>query len=303
MKGPQSYTQEPRDIITSDSGKVFCFNIPEKNINDAVVQSFGAEWKKFHRFSDEEIEGLGNMYFDILSPEIVNPQSYCIDFGCGTGRFTKYLSNKIGFMEAIDPSEAVFTASELLKGINNVRLTQASIDNIPFPDQTFDFGMCIGVLHSVPDPQTALNDCVKKIKKGGYFYLYLYYNLENKGWAFKLLFKVVSVFRKWISALPIPIKKGVCDVIAITVYMPLVLAGRLLSGVGLKKLAQQLPLSTYQNQTFFIMRNDALDRFGTAIEHRFSKNEIEAMMTDAGLDEILFSDQVPYWHAVGRRKS
>jgi hypothetical protein len=47
------------------------------------------------------------------------------------------------------------------------------------------------------------------------------------------------------------------------------------------------------------MRTDALDRFGTRLERRFTKQQIKEMMTNAGLTDIRFSDAVPYWTAVG----
>ena len=50
------------------------------------------------------------------------------------------------------------------------------------------------------------------------------------------------------------------------------------------------------------MRTDALDRFGTRLEQRFTRAEIEAMMRAAGLERIAFSDQAPFWCALGYRK-
>ena len=47
------------------------------------------------------------------------------------------------------------------------------------------------------------------------------------------------------------------------------------------------------------MKTDALDRFGTKLEHRFTKNEILIMMKDCGLKNIKFSDCIPFWVAVG----
>ena len=47
------------------------------------------------------------------------------------------------------------------------------------------------------------------------------------------------------------------------------------------------------------MQTDALDRFGTSLEKRFSRLEIEQMMKDSGLKEIRFSEQEPYWCAMG----
>ena len=50
------------------------------------------------------------------------------------------------------------------------------------------------------------------------------------------------------------------------------------------------------------MRTDALDRFGTRLEQRFTKQQIAQMMEAAGLDNIRFADAVPYWCAVGFRR-
>jgi hypothetical protein len=63
-----------------------------------------------------------------------------------------------------------------------------------------------------------------------------------------------------------------------------------------------IPLSAYRGQSFYTMRTDALDRFGTRLEQRFSREAIQGMMEEAGLHQIVFSDSVPYWCAVGRKK-
>jgi hypothetical protein len=142
---------------------------------------------------------------------------------------------------------------------------------------------------------------VKKVKIGGYFYTYLYYDFENRGRVFKALFSVVNAVRNRTSRLPVKTKKLVCDVLAVTVYLPVVSLGRFFRSIGLRKLAYSLPLAHYQNQTFLWMRTDALDRFGTTLEQRFSRDNIRSMMTNAGLTDITFSNLTPYWHVVGRR--
>jgi hypothetical protein len=50
------------------------------------------------------------------------------------------------------------------------------------------------------------------------------------------------------------------------------------------------------------MRTDALDRFGTRLEKRFTKIQIEEMMLRAGLENINFSNDLPFWCAVGYKK-
>ncbi|WP_258541710.1 class I SAM-dependent methyltransferase [Parvicella tangerina] len=291
----------PRNTLKGRHKEIYEFELPDHNIDDKVVQSFGEEWSKFHQFSQEDIDQLGEMYFDIITDEMVNERTYGFDLGCGTGRWTKVLTSRIGFMEAIDPSDAIYTADELLKNDDNVRLSRASSDRIPFDDETFDFGMSIGVLHHIPDTQKAMRNCVEKVKKGGYFYTYLYYNFEDRGFLFKTLFGIVDGVRQVVSSLSPRLKKFICDIIAIVIYMPLVLLARLFNKVGMDSIAKRIPLYFYHDQSFYIIRNDALDRFGTALEQRFSKQEVITMMKHAGLDDIVVSDGAPYWHAVGKR--
>ena len=47
---------------------------------------------------------------------------------------------------------------------------------------------------------------------------------------------------------------------------------------------------------------DEWERFGTRLEQRFTKNQIRIMMQDAGLTKISFSEENPYWVAVGYRE-
>lgn len=297
------YNQEPQIVINTPNGAIpsFLTKVENANIDESVVKSFGEEWQKFHEFSNEELAEIGDKYFDIVDDKIVDRSSYCIDIGCGTGRWSKYLSGKVGFIEAIDPSDALLVAGNLLKGTDNIRLSRASTDNLPFPDQTFDFGMSVGVLHHIPDTPKALADCVKKIKIGGHFYVYLYYALDNRGFVFRTIFFFVNLLRRIISSLPSGLKRFACDVMAILVYMPVVLVGRFFRAIGMKKFAAKLPLNSYHDRSFFVIRNDALDRFGTKLEQRFSRKQITDMMEKAGLENIVISEKLPYWHAIGRR--
>jgi hypothetical protein len=43
------------------------------------------------------------------------------------------------------------------------------------------------------------------------------------------------------------------------------------------------------------MRTDALDRFGTRLEQRFSKEQIAMMLSTVHLVNIRFSENSPYW--------
>lgn len=296
-----AYNKEPLQIVKGSHKEICIFSTDGTNIDPKVVQDFGEEWLKFQNYSAEEIKSWAISYFDILDDSIVNKNTYALDIGCGTGRWTKYLSGRAGFIEAIDPSNAVLAADYLLGGIQNVRIAKAAVETIPFHDETFDFVMSIGVLHHIPDTQKAMIDCVKKLKKGGYFYVYLYHNFESRGLLFKAIFSFSEGIRKIVSKFPSGLKRFSCDILAVATYMPFVATGRVLNKIGLKTLSAKMPLKDYQNKSFFIIRNDALDKYGTTLEQRFSKEEVITLMQKSGLTNIVISPSSPYYHAIGKK--
>lgn len=294
------YNQPHIDIISVGDKKIHVFKTEGDNIDEETVESFGEEWTKFDAFDAEEIKIAGDQYFDIIPDEYIRDKT-ALDVGCGTGRWTKYLADKAHLVDSIDPSIAVYSAARLLQDKPNVRISKASVDNLPFDDESFDFVFSLGVLHHIPDTAKAMRDSVKKLKRGGHFMVYLYYSFDNRGMLFKLLFTLSNLVRMVISKLPSTLKKIVCDVIAVCVYMPFVLLTKIFKAIGLKNLVKHIPLSYYADKSFNIIKNDALDRFGTPLEQRFSKEEISTMMKNAGLSNIIFSDKEPYWHAAGQK--
>lgn len=293
----------PSQTVEVNTRPVKCYDDLGENIDPVTVRSFGEEWKAFSQFEDEEIRKIGDTYFDIVSADMLGPGMIAADFGCGTGRWTKYMHQRAGAVAAIDPSDAIYVAARLLRDAGNVQLYKASIDNLPFPDHYFDFGFSLGVLHHIPDTQKAMDACVKKVKPGGHFLVYLYYSLDNRGFLYKSLFFLSNLIRRIVSKMPGGLKRFSCNIMAVFFYMPFVLFSRLLRFFRVPaKWRSKIPLHSYESTSFYIIRNDALDRFGTPLEQRFSKKQIQSMMDKSGLENIIFSDQAPFWHAVGRKK-
>lgn len=157
----------------------------------------------------------------------------------------------------------------------------------------------LGVLHRVPDTAEGIRTCISKLKLGSPFLLHIYYAFENCPFWFRALWKITDLLRSAISRSPDPVRYGSSQSIAAAIYLPLARGWRLLESIGLD--VSRFPLSFYRNRSFYTMRTDALDRFGTRLERRFTAREIEQMMRDAGLDRIKFSDSPPFWCAVGYR--
>lgn len=300
--GIESLFTQPFTVQPLRHRKLYQFRSGDANIDHKTVDSFGEEWNAFHGFSDEEVEKLGNEYFDIVTPAMLHTGSRVLEVGCGSGRFLKYLANKAGTVVGVDPSDAVYAADNLVGDAPNVHLVRASANALPFADGSFDFVYSIGVLHHIPNTQMAMQGCVDKLRHGGYFFTYLYYNLDNRGPLFRGLFNASTVLRRGISKLKPGAKRAVCDALAVGAYMPFVMTSRFLKRAGVSaNVRKKIPLFGYENKSFYVIRNDALDRFGTPLEQRFTKSEVRQMMERCGLTDIVFSNGIPYWHAVGKK--
>ena len=267
----------------------------DKNIDRATVEAFGDEWTRFDSFSDGEIDFVASEYFDILPAEKLKHFKNAIDVGCGSGRWTRFIAKHVDFVDAVDPSEACLVARRNTADLQNVRISQASVNALPFADGTFDLAICLGVLHHVPNTQEALTSLCKKISFGGTLLLYLYYDLSNRSVLYRLLHRASEIPRKIVARLPHNLKNLSCDLLAMFVYVPLIGLAKLTNALS-KNLGQRMPLHYYTNKSWNIIRNDSRDRFGTPLEQRFSQIEIENMLHTAGMSNVHFSSNAPFWH-------
>lgn len=271
------------------------------NIDNEVVAGFGDEWTRFDQsaLSPTELDAMFENYFSIFPWDTLPPNSVGFDLGCGSGRWARRVAPRVGTLHLIDPSEAIDVARNNLAEFSNCEFYRAGVEAIPLEDKSCDFGYSLGVLHHVPDTLAGLRACMEKLKVGAPFLLYLYYRFDNRPLWFRLIWKISDVFRRIISRLPHGLRFAISQLIAATVYFPLARGSKLLERMGFN--VEKLPLSQYRDNSFYTMRTDALDRFGTRLEQRFTKSEIEQMMTECGLGEIVFSDR-SFWTAVGIKR-
>lgn len=274
-----------------------------RNVDESTVEGFGEEWNAFDQsgMTAAEFDRLFDSYFHLFPFDRLPKDSEGFDLGCGSGRWAAGVAPRVGTLHCIDPAEkALDVARRRLANAENVRFHLAAADTIPLADGSQDFGYSLGVLHHVPDTKQALRDATAKLKKGAPFLVYLYYRFDQRpGW-FKALWRASDVVRRGLARLPFSVRRRAADVIAVTVYWPLSRAARAASALGAD--VRHFPLSAYRNLSFYSLRTDALDRFGTRLEQRFTRDEIAAMMDEAGLKDIRFSDREPFWVACGVKR-
>jgi SAM-dependent methyltransferase len=275
---------------------------PSQNLDLKVAAGFDDEWTRFDQspLSEEQKRRIFDEYFSIFPWEQVGADSRGADFGCGSGRWATLVAPRVGRLSCIDASLAsLVVARRNLAAFDNCEFHEASIENAPIEPGSLDFAYSLGVLHHMPDTAAGLSACVSRLKPGAPFLLYLYYNFDNKPAPYRWLWRASESLRYVISRSPLTLRYWLSQICACLIYWPLARIATLAERLGLE--VSTLPLSYYRNKPFYVMRNDALDRFGTRLEQRFSKPQIRDMMTRAGLVDIRFSENEPYWCAVGFR--
>lgn len=274
-------------------------NLENGNIDSDVVDHFGKEWKSYdQRVLPLELLSIEyDKYFSIFPWDRLPANAIGFDAGCGSGRWGQFVADKVSLLHCIEPSEAIEVAKQNLSSFNNCVFHRCSIENMPISDEAMDFGYSLGVLHHVPDTQKALNDCVRKLKKGAPFLLYLYYAFDNQPVWYKWIWKISDLLRNIISRLPFKLKYFVCLIIAAIIYYPLSRGANVVEKIGFS--VHSWPLSDYRKQSFYSLKTDALDRFGTKLEKRFTRQDIEQMMQNSGLEVFEFSSHAPFYCVVG----
>ena len=274
-----------------------------KNQDKNTVDGFGDEWSRFDQsdLPQAEQQLLFDEYFSVFPWKDISKESTGFDLGCGTGRWAKSVAPKVKKLICIDPSSALDIAKKNLSNFDNCVFDSATVDEMPMQDNSMDFGYSLGVLHHVPDTALGIKQCVKKLKIGAPLLLYLYYRFDNRPWWFRSIWFVTDLLRRIVSKMPYKLRYVSSQIISIIIYLPLARFALFLEKLNFN--VSNFPLSSYKNLSFYTMRTDALDRFGTRLEQRFTRKEIKNMMRNAGLENIEFSNSKPFWVAVGYKSS
>ena len=286
------------------SFQIFCKRLAvHPNSDQKTVQGFGQEWQRFDQSHISESESFDQFlrYFSVFPWAKLPQDAVGFDMGCGSGRWAKHVAPKVGKLYCIDASqEALDVAKRNLQEHDNVVYQCASVECLSLAENSQDFGYSLGVLHHIPNTAAALKSCWKKLKPGAPFLIYMYYAFDHKPWWFKKLWRATDMVRTRVCRLPFSIRSRITDAIAVCVYWPLARLASLLAKMG--KNVDNFPLSQYRFHSFYTMRTDALDRFGTRLEQRFTLAHIQRMMENAGFENLAHRTDAPFWCVCGIKK-
>lgn len=255
-------------------------------VRTGSTDRFGYEWGRY-----AELKAIYEEQFrrwtPFLTPEDWRGKSF-LDVGCGMGR-NSYWPMRYGAAggRAIDLDErSLASARRTLADHPTVRVERCSAYDLADRDR-FDIAFSIGVIHHLERPDLALANMARAVKPGGTVMVWVY-GRENNGWIVHLL----DPLRKALfSRLPIGLVHRLSWLPAAGLWLALRL--------GLSRLEYFRLIRRFD---FAHLRSIVFDQMLPSIANYWTRDEVEALMTGAGLADVRLAwvNEIS-WAAVGTR--
>jgi len=141
--------------------------VPPEN----YASNFGLQWNAFRRTQldshsgthisrDRFLKQTGWREHDLRGKTV-------LDVGCGAGRFAEIALSLGAHVVALDYSSAVEATRDNLGANPKLDVVQASLYELPFKPDSFDYVYCFGVLQHTPNVRGAFEALRRPLKTGG----------------------------------------------------------------------------------------------------------------------------------------
>jgi SAM-dependent methyltransferase len=180
IKCDQALVSTPTAFACSGCKSTFPIQdgIPRFVYDEGYSESFGFQWNIYAKTQLDKFNG-STISRDRLfsqsgwkSDDLANKN--VLECGSGAGRFSQVLCDTKANLFSLDYSSAVTANLSNNKNYSNLFLMQASIYDLPFQDESFDYLVCLGVIQHTPDVKQSVVKMLSKLKKGGHFCIDVY---------------------------------------------------------------------------------------------------------------------------------
>lgn len=160
---------------------------------ERVLPDYDDQLSGFHRAFEPELQR-------ILDALPLAPAMKALDLACGDGFYTRRIADRLGrggAITGVDVNLAYLARARAEAashtGPATIDFVAASVDRLPFPDESFDFVWCAQSLYSLPDPVVVLRYLARVLRPGGIVAI-----LEND--------TMHQVFLPWPVGLELPLR-------------------------------------------------------------------------------------------------
>ena len=156
-------------------------------------------WSRFASSYDRDGEYVvGRAILEAIVENLMKERllGQVIEFGCGTGYFTKAIAENATHVLATDLShEMLEVAQTELREFGNITIQKADCRRGSFPAETFDTAVLVNLLHVIENRSECLQETNRILRNRGTLIV-----VDFTGWQMPLLKKmklVIRYLRKW----------------------------------------------------------------------------------------------------------
>lgn len=224
-----------------------------KQIEKEVSDLYSRLWPEIQSIRTPEI--ISQFLYNVDLPRDWFKNKMCLDVGTGSG-FAIWVLQQLGAVCHacdLDPDSLQRVRMNLGDNSAKVSLNNASVLDLPYPSETFDFVYCNGVLPHTTNPRQGFAECVRVTRPGGILFVSLY----GKGGLYNVAMRLARATARvipysWTDAAITPILRG-----------------------------RRVPNS------FMPAKISVLDNLYVPIRERFREKEIRQWFVDAGFEEVV----------------
>lgn len=283
------------DALNSDSGESFPVvkGIPRFVAPDNYASAFGYQWQNYaktqldskngHSISKDRLNNCLGYPVENLTGKTV------LEVGCGAGRFTEHLVQAGALTHAIDLSVAVEVNRENIGDAPNYRVAQASVYEMPFPPESFEVVICIGVIQHTPSSEKTIAALWQMVRPGGQLII------DHYIWRPGYYLNPATYWRLYLRKLPPANSKRIVDRLVDT-FFPLHWAFR--NAPALDWLVKRVsPVMTYmkhfpqlsRQEQYELARLDSYDSLTDYYKHLRTPSQIRKVLESLGAKDIFVS--------------
>ena len=283
------------DSLTNDEGARYPIvdGVPRFVTPDNYAAAFGLEWT-IHSRTQLDSHTKSNISAQRLERCLGQPLSSLagkrvLEAGCGAGRFTELMVGAGAFVHSIDLSVAVEANRKNIGERPNYVVAQADLRTPPFPENTFDVVVCLGVLQHTPSPEESVRALWRMVAPGGLLVI------DHYTWTLSHVTKLAPVYRRALLRLKPERAKQVTDAMT-RAFFPLHWRVRKLRPAQML-LSRVSPCLVYfdafpelsYEQHFEFTRLDTFDHLTDYYKHLRTRGQIERLLRDLGAEEVTAS--------------
>lgn len=204
-----------------------------------------------------------------------------LDVGCGSGRWAYAMASLGAEVVAVDFCDAAVEMTRTVtRNAGKVKVIQASLWNLPFGSEQFDFVVSWGVLHHTRETAGAFRTIASLVRPGGHLHVMVY---ERRN---PVKVAGTEFLRMLLRRLPAETRYRVCGRLVIRNRVLFNLVRGFIACVPKEDLTDRLDAQTAQFGLY--------DWYSPRYNHLHSVGEVRGWFTQAGYDELWLTSPIKY---------